>query len=420
MALKIWRGDGPAVAQVDTLTVATATAADVYTVTINGNKIVTYTVPVSPSDAAVAAAIAALLQACDFPEFREITWDYPGTGAVITATASTTGVPVVFTTAVTGTGTFAKSPVTANSGPAVSASYNWSAAGTPGAADDVTFAKANNPCRYFTDDLTGTTLGTVKILAGEIGLPDDNDGGYAEYRTKAFDVGGAASYQIGDGTGGPSFCRLNARGTADPITVNTGAAFTSTGSGPPIRITTATSAGHFLTVVSGSVGVAYGPGEIADFATVTVGTSGVDGSAGATDEEAQVIVGSGAVVAALTQNGGSVRTDAGITTITLADGTFTITAGGTTTLTCTGGTVVWNSSSALGTQTYTGPNAILDLSGASSALSLTGLTFTQGARLIDPNRRLAGRSVTFDAASLRATLEPSAGAVESGNFTLGF
>src|SRR5262245_49483736 len=125
-----WRGDAPAVAQVQTITIGVNDVATAYKVTINGK-----TVPV-PGNAGGASATAsdlasALKAATVPPEFAEIVWTV--NAAVITGTAAKPGRP--FSLAVStsgGTGTISTAVTNAGSGPNdAGVAANWSGGALP-------------------------------------------------------------------------------------------------------------------------------------------------------------------------------------------------------------------------------------------------------------------------------------------------
>src|SRR6185295_12509087 len=99
MASTTWRGDAPAVAQVDTLTVGgTIEATDIFKMTINGK---TLSVTAGSTVAAtVATTIATAWNASTIPEFAEITAAATSGGA-LTLTADTPGKPFVCTVSTT-------------------------------------------------------------------------------------------------------------------------------------------------------------------------------------------------------------------------------------------------------------------------------------------------------------------------------
>lgn len=409
MATKIFRGDSQPIAQVQTITIGgTPAAADVYSVLIN-RKVISYTVPAgSPTTSTVATGLLAALQSAGLAEFAEVVWS--AVAAVITATAAQPGIPFTCTVAVTGSGTItlaSASPV--SSGPFhVNDTNNWNpATGNPGSADNVTIDINNGGALYGLSSFTASALGSLTVIRGSVGLPDLNQLGYQEYRTKVLPIaGGCSNVVIGNGVLGPNLCRLDF-GASSTIQVNTGTTAVFTGSGQPVLLTNA--AGTLtLTVDTGGVGLATGIGDVAAAGTVKVGTLAAPGSFGAADEEARLEIGSGATVTTLNQYGGTVQDSGTITTANINAGTFQ--ANGTaaiTTLNSTtnpdgngpGVTIVWNSSGSMGTGTFDGPGIVLDLSGDVRAATGT-LTFKRGAQLLDPNGRLAGVSVTFDRESL--------------------
>src|ERR1700736_2287329 len=115
MATPRWRGDAPAVKQVNTATVGgTAAGGQVYTVTING-KTVSYTAAGGDTNNTIAGALQALLAASTIPEFQEVAWTVATN--VITGTSAVAGRPFTNTSSATGTGTLVRATTTASSGP---------------------------------------------------------------------------------------------------------------------------------------------------------------------------------------------------------------------------------------------------------------------------------------------------------------
>jgi hypothetical protein len=406
MANKILRGDAKPVAQVTTITIGGSPAtSDTYTVTIN-RKTVTYTeLAGSPTTSTVATGLAAALNASDFAEFQEVRWT--AATATVVSTAKQAGVPFTISVSNTGGGTIAQAPTVANTGPwNVDEANNWDpASGNPGVSDVVVIDVLNGGAKYGLSNFTSSKLTSLTVLRGSVGLPDQNTSGFVEYRTKALPLaGGATNVYIGDGTLSPDFCRLDF-GASSTVVVNTGASGSITSSGPPVLLTN--SAGTLTTIVNtGFVGLATNLGDTFG-GPLTVGTLGPDNSFGASDEAAKVTIGPGATVSTLGVNGGSVTINGTVSgAVTIKDGTVTVgdaaSFGGT--IAVTGGTVLWQSGVAIGTSTYAGDGAVLDLSGDLRPLTVTSLTIIQGARLIDPNRRLAGQVVTFDPQSLKVSV----------------
>ncbi len=126
MAVNVWNGHAQPVAQVVTITISGYHASTTYSITINSK---TVSVAGTTDTAGTASALQVALAASTIPEFAEVTWTYPGSGAVVTGTAATPGVPFTATSSVSGgSGTIgAVTTTTANSGPNVySATANWS------------------------------------------------------------------------------------------------------------------------------------------------------------------------------------------------------------------------------------------------------------------------------------------------------
>src|SRR5262245_54135951 len=117
-----FRGDAPAVAQVDTYTVGNPSIGSTYSITA-GTKVFIYTAASTTASTVAAALVAAYtrLRAILYPEFSEVTAAVSA-GAVITFTADEAGNAFEFTYAAGGAGapTFSGSTTTASEGP-----YHW-------------------------------------------------------------------------------------------------------------------------------------------------------------------------------------------------------------------------------------------------------------------------------------------------------
>jgi hypothetical protein len=110
-----WRGDAPAVAQIQTITIGVNDVATTYKATINGKTI---SVPGNASGAsATATDLLNALKAATVPqEFNELVWTV--TANIITGTASKPGRPVTLAvSAAGGTGTISTAVTNAGSGP---------------------------------------------------------------------------------------------------------------------------------------------------------------------------------------------------------------------------------------------------------------------------------------------------------------
>lgn len=359
MANVTWRGDAPAVAQVDTLTVGgTIEVGDVFTVTINGKA-----VSISASTTSVtttATEIYTALIASTIPEFLEISWANPSAG-VITATANEAGKPFTLTATTTEAGggaadaqTFVRSATTASSGPNDwSIAANWSGAAIPANGDNVYIQNSNVPILYGLSQ-SGVTLASLNVDAsfqngGRIGLPR-HTGLYWEYRPTYLAIG-ATAINIGAGEGNGS----------DRIKIDTGSVQTTlsvykTGAGAEEGIEAllwkGTHASNLVQILRGSVGGAVFGGETATVATLRTGY--LTDRAG----DSMVRCGSGTTLTTLEQEGGRLTVNSAFTTLTKDGGTFTANGtGGATTIGNTGGVVYWNSSGTIATVNVAGEEA---------------------------------------------------------------
>lgn len=101
MATRRWRGNAPAVKQVQTVTIYHVEAGVVYTLT-NASKSVSVTATSDDTTTTIMAALAAAWNAEIIPQFAEIT--AAASGSSITLTADNAGVPFDVTATQTGTG----------------------------------------------------------------------------------------------------------------------------------------------------------------------------------------------------------------------------------------------------------------------------------------------------------------------------
>ena len=171
MSQIFWLGTATAIAEIDVFTVASATAADVDLLTVKDEygatlTTVSYTVPGSPSNSAVATAIAAAWNANTIA--AAIATASPSS-ALVLLTAVNAGVPQYVTSGVTGTGTLAKSSAgsngaVANSGPSdLNTLANYSTGAKPAGGDSFTVnAQAAAPILYGLTQ-TGVTLANLFI-----------------------------------------------------------------------------------------------------------------------------------------------------------------------------------------------------------------------------------------------------------------
>lgn len=368
-----WRGDAPAVAQVNTITPASVTTGNIFTLTING-KAVTFTATAG-TVANVTAGLAAAVAASTIPEFQEVT-AADGT-TVLTLTANTPGQPFTQTSSsATGTGSgghsCTTSTTTANSGPHNwDVAANWSGAAVPANSDDVYIADSSSDILYGLAQ-TAVTLTSLNIAAsftGKIGLPLVNDsGGYYEYRARYLAIK-TATLNIGYGDGsGSGRLLLDLSSNATTIFV------TSTGSqveqSVPALVVKGSGSTYTPTILNGSVGFATEVSQTCTIDTLTVGGAAV------------VTLGSGCTTTTINQTGGTVTTNAAVTTFTLTDGIAYHMAGAVTTFTVDGGTLYDRSTGTI-TTLKVGTGAKVDFTQDNRARTVTNCTLDASATLID-------------------------------------
>lgn len=417
MALKTWQGRALAVPQITTLTVGgTVGTGDTVSVTMN-RKTATATALAGDTAAALAGrlyqAIQALISANVGPEFGEVTWVDPtiaGT-AYFTGTSTISGTPFTLTTGATGTTTLSQAATQAATGPNFADNTNNYDTGTlPTTGDDFT-KPANTPdILYGLTALAAVDLGIVKLMGGNIGLPDRHGinpadpNSYFEYRTLHFQIKSASAVYIGDGTIAPTFCRLKIMGTtATPIRVMTGS---TSNASDAIQISAAAGTSHSLTINGGSVAIAPSSGETIDIASLRIGTEGPTGSIGASDVDPVVSIGLGVTtITAVRQYGGTVTSNGSFTALTIIDGVWKQDQGtpGTVSMTDSAGTYICTGTTSHGAITARGSGVVVDFTGDSRPITVAASTFYDGAALYNPQRINCAGGFTFDKASVAAS-----------------
>jgi hypothetical protein len=405
-----WRGDAPAIAQVQTITIATNDVATTYKVTINGK---TVSVPGDAGGASNTAAdlVAALSGGTVPQEFAEILWS--AVANVVTGTAAKPGKPFTLSVNVSGgTGALSTAIVTASSGPHdASVGANWSTGALPATGDDVLFDTGSSDVLYGLDQ-HAVTPASITVLAGftgKIGLPavnaDNAAATYFEYRPQYLQfgssgAGGTINLVIAGGAGRIKFDQ----GTA-PAIWNVSTPAQRMDAGVPAVLIKGTNAANVLNINQGDVGFAYFGGETATLAAMNVGYE--TNPAG----DSSVWLGSGTSLAnvAIVQTGGSLTINSattGTATITVYDGTLTIQSGGQTGLSVLGGTCIYNSSGALAGTVTVGGSGTLDFSQdlrmktVGSAINLYGAK----SKLLDPNKVVSALVVNLNQATLAGNI----------------
>lgn len=365
MATNRWISGAPPIAQVQSWTFAgTWETDDVVRFTI-GNVSVDVTVGSATISTLLDTLVAAwnALSSTVYPQFAEMTAVKSGT-TIFRLTGDTAGKPFTVTltpleanlgaadaqtiegagTATTGTAT------TACSGPNHwTTAANWTLNVAPVDTDDVVIENSSQDILYGLDpasiDLASLTINPS--YTGNIGLPKRNSGGYAEYRTDYLTLTTITSLVVEGG----KRVKINSGATACACVVrNTGQ---SPETGVPACLFKNTHASTALTVLKGSVGVAFFGGETSNL------TGGLNiGSIDNVESDADVTLGSGVTNPTITKNGGKLEVNANVTTLTHNAGETTIEAGAVTTLVMTGGTVNYNSTGTLTTATVSGSSLL--------------------------------------------------------------
>lgn len=186
-------GIAQAVSQVDEITLGgTWSAGETATITCNG-KFLKYVVQTSDTPALVAAGLQALADASTEAEFEEI--DFTVVSAVITATG-TAGIPFTLTVSeASASGTIGTSTTVNPTGPYHwDNAVNWSTGSVPVNSDEV-YVEAAVEIRYGFP--TGLTLAKFVQSQGFVGLPDENESGYNEYRSTYLTISSASVTILG-------------------------------------------------------------------------------------------------------------------------------------------------------------------------------------------------------------------------------
>lgn len=390
MSTIYWRGDAASTAQVDTCVVGgTIEIGDLFKLTV-GNKTLTVaaaTTVVADVAALIVTTWNALTQA-EAPEFYEMTAAYVSVGT-FTLTADTAGKPFTLTVTTTEAGggaadaqTFTSSTTTASSGPNdVGIAANYSGGVLPVDGDTLIFENSASSALYTLEALAAVTLASLQVkhsYTGTIGLPRTNSGGtvtYTEYRPQYFKIM-ATTWDIGSGDGqGSGRLKFNfhtAQYTGNIFNSGT----TAEGYIPPILIKGEHTSNH-LTVLKGSVGVAFFTGETSKVATLDVGyISNVSG-------DSTIQCGSGVTLTTILQAGGNITVNSNVTTLTQYDGKMTFAGTSTLTTGTIGGTLIDQSSGTFTTVTLLNKGTY-DHSKSLLAKTITNLTINNSSIYNDP------------------------------------
>lgn len=368
MASPRWLGTAQKTTDVQSVQITAYHALTTYKLTVNEKDI---TAIGSGSANAIAAALVAAWNASTEPEFEEITASQLTDTVILTC--DTPGVPFVVSRSVSGgTGTMGSiTTVTACTGPNFwDNAENW--AGNVPTSADTPVIDGGASILYNIDpsiDLAGLTIGPNFPETSEIGLPDLNPAGYAEYRTTRLQLDGATNTTIQSRS---RRIRLDFGGTASTINVFSTGTAQNDGEAPLDII-----AGHASTVIRVNEGTVWVAGTVGD--TATVGEIEVAGGT--------VRIGSGTTLTTLKQSGGTVDLQCAVTTVTKTDGELVRRgAGAITTLRNRGGTV----------QDYgTGTITTLHQGGEYDRAGLASLTITTGYLYVGSRTRDPSGTITW-------------------------
>lgn len=419
-----WSPNQALIAQVETYTFTVPSGiGNTYSATING-KTVTYSSVSGDTAATVATALFNLLnvQTGIAAEFTEITWANPSS-AVLTATASVPGTPFANLTIAgvsgqglvmsTGNG-LANGIATAHTTPNASPSdifdaQNWirvnfattppnQTRALPQNTDDGVVANSSVPMLWNLDRLSNIQFATYQryqSFTGTIGLPENNPGGYAEWRATYFRFSGPQGsvpagglvMVLGAGAGsGPSRERYDLGSQQTTLNIlAAGSAADDYG----VRFLGVHALNTFTLMGGVSLGIAMNPGEKA-----TITSSKVDGGAS---------LGIGPNVtwtaaSTLTMLGGAVVINAAPATLALSNGaqaTFTTDALTWPTITAQGGCILtWLAGGTITTFTMTA-GCTLDKSADVRTLTITNSTIDgDTCQFNDPNNAIVFTNAT--------------------------
>ena len=349
-------------------TVATNTNSHVYTATLTNDDgttaAVSYTVSGSPADTTtVAAAFVSAWNASTNPHVARITAS--NSGAVVSFTADTAGVPFSIALSASGGGSWSGAGDTnANVGNNdYGLTQNWSEDALPTTNDDVVFGPASTQknCQYSMNQ-SSVAIDDFKVLEGcssQIGRIDNGVPYYLRIDPNSFSYEGKGSlgmFDIGNANISPY---IASQGTPSTNFHN----IYLTGS----NIAT-------LEIAKGDVGLAVFEGETSTVNTVEVGYLEQPAS------DVSCTIGSGVTLTTLTQYGGTVDLNCAATTVTqTADGVLTTSGTGAIGTMTIRGTAYLNSS---GTITTLNVYGTVDFSRDRTARTITTLNLKAGARLI--------------------------------------
>jgi hypothetical protein len=397
VATQRWLGNAAPVTQVTTLTPASPSVNDTFTVTCNSKSISYQTAVGTVADVCNGLANAINNNVGNYAEFKEFTAQN-NANTTIVLTGNTPGLPFTVSVSVTtsGSATFSQTATTAATGPNDFANgANWSTGSAPAGGDDVYFDAGSVPCLYGLSQasITLNSLSVYAAYTGTIGLPLYATAGYRQYRTleltisaTTVNIGQQVTPGVGAGSGriklnvGSNACTLNVFGTGQ-----------AADAGIPALLWRGTSSSNNVNINKGSVGLAFNPGDTATVATLNIGYVTNQQS------DVQLVCGSGCTLTTVVKQGGTAVLNAGSTTVSNYAGTLTAQAGAVTTLNCYGGTTVANTTGTITTINYY-DNAILDFSQDQRPKTVTNTinVYSQSPQILDPFKVVSSLALSLN------------------------
>jgi len=350
MSTRRWKGTALAVKQETELTPANVEIGDIFTVTINNNAVSFTATAATVTN--VTAGLADAMNDSTLPEFQELAAVDQTTKILVQA--GTAGVPFMLTASATNGGAADTQTLTANTTQAATGPWhfdnaaNWSGGTVPVGSDDVYFDTGDVPCLYGLSQsaITLTSLNILSGYKGKIGLKEENDSGYFEYRDTYLAIS-ATTVNIGGGLGnGSQRIKLDTGSNQTALNVqNSGQGEIN---GVPALLWKGTHASNEVNVNKGQVGGAFFASESATIVTLRIGFKhNVLG-------DSVVKLGAGCTLTTINKTGGDLEVNSGFTTLTQNDGTTVINAGAATTLNVRGGQCVPNGTGTITTANVSG------------------------------------------------------------------
>lgn len=358
MADVFWIGAQIARPRVGVIDISVADPGDTFTVNVGGVREVTITAA-NGTEADVVAQLLATVLAEESGEFRELTFEEGDATDEILVTGPEDGAPFTLTVSTVG-GTIAFTETVAPLSPHdVADGANYSGGVIPGASDRLVLQDSDVALQYNLDALVNAiTVLRLPTFTGGVGLPDQNAGGYREYRRTLLDVDATAvTVELGP----------NDRAGQFRFEVTSASACTFTVRGPGSSARFGEEVVEFFGTIVNSVLNVTG-GSVA--ACPEVGQTGVVTTARGANST--VRFGPGCTLVTPTLSDCQARIDCTYTTLAFNGGQVEVwgAAAGTTT-TIDGGRLVWRSTGSPGT-IEAGTDAYIDFTQAPATVAVSG------------------------------------------------